>query len=195
MCVGLLALGFTHHKGFPYQIIELEDSGLLQQGILPKGQDTISASAHFSQKRSTMATEVLGKKTLPTVQWKLEELTKHCMAREEFQYPIKAQHSQYHFFALLICRYDRVVLLSPNIGSSFFRWLLSARASKRGTYNKTAHEKVWLAWEISTSACVALCCYMHNTQPCLSSIWSAVRVVEGGILLDALCGLWERWVL
>ena len=34
-CVSLLALGFTHHKGFSYQIIELEDSGLPQQGILP----------------------------------------------------------------------------------------------------------------------------------------------------------------
>ena len=34
-CVSLLALGFTHHKGFSYQIFELEDSGLPQQGILP----------------------------------------------------------------------------------------------------------------------------------------------------------------
>ena len=56
-CLSLLALGFTHHKGLSYQIIELEDSGLPQQGILP-----ISA-----KKRKTMATEVLGKKTLPTV--------------------------------------------------------------------------------------------------------------------------------
>ena len=34
-CVSLLALGFTHHKGLSYQIFELEDSGLPQQGILP----------------------------------------------------------------------------------------------------------------------------------------------------------------
>ena len=27
--------GLTHHKGLPYQIIEEEDSGLPQQGILP----------------------------------------------------------------------------------------------------------------------------------------------------------------
>ena len=34
-CVSLLALGFTHQKGLSYQIFELEDSGLPQQGILP----------------------------------------------------------------------------------------------------------------------------------------------------------------
>ena len=32
---GLLALGFTHSHGFPYQIIGGEYSGLPQQGILP----------------------------------------------------------------------------------------------------------------------------------------------------------------
>ena len=67
---------------------------------------------------------------------RINQTLKVCMAREEI--PIKSQHSQYHFFALLIGRYDRVALLSHNIGGSFFRWLLSARASKRGTYNKTA---------------------------------------------------------
>ena len=34
-CLSLLALGFTHQKGLSYQIFELEDSGLPQQGILP----------------------------------------------------------------------------------------------------------------------------------------------------------------
>ena len=33
--VSLLALGFTHHKGLSNRIFELEDSGLLQQSILP----------------------------------------------------------------------------------------------------------------------------------------------------------------
>ena len=37
------AHSFTHHKGLSFQIIELEDSGLPQQGILP---------AHFSQKNN-----------------------------------------------------------------------------------------------------------------------------------------------
>ena len=55
--LSLLALGFTHHKGFSYQIIELEDSGLPQQGILP-----ISA-----RKTITKATDVCLEKTLLTV--------------------------------------------------------------------------------------------------------------------------------
>ena len=42
------AHSFTHQKGLSYQIFELEDSGLPQQGILP-----ISA-----KKTITMATEV-----------------------------------------------------------------------------------------------------------------------------------------
>ena len=34
-CLSLLKLGFTHQKGLYYQMFELEDSGLPQQGILP----------------------------------------------------------------------------------------------------------------------------------------------------------------
>ena len=56
-CVSLLALGFTHHKGLSYQIFELEDSGLPQQGILP-----ISA-----RKTTTNAIHRCLEKTLSTV--------------------------------------------------------------------------------------------------------------------------------
>ena len=42
-----LALGFTHQKGLSYQIFELEDSGLPQQGILPNSaRKTITMSNH-----------------------------------------------------------------------------------------------------------------------------------------------------
>ena len=49
------AHGFTHQKGLSYQIFELEDSGLPQQGILP-----ISA-----RKTITMATDVCLEKDSP----------------------------------------------------------------------------------------------------------------------------------
>ena len=56
-CLSLLALGFTHQKGLSYQIFELEDSGLPQQGILP-----ISA-----RKTTTKAIHRCLEKTLSTV--------------------------------------------------------------------------------------------------------------------------------
>ena len=56
-CVSLLALGFTHQNGLSYQIFELEDSGLPQQGILP-----ISAK----KQQQGQPTEVW-KKTIHTV--------------------------------------------------------------------------------------------------------------------------------
>ena len=58
MCVSLLALGFSHHKGLSFQIYELENSGLPQQGILP-----ISA-----RKTTTNAIHRCLEKTLSTVQ-------------------------------------------------------------------------------------------------------------------------------
>ena len=51
------AHSFTHQKGLSYQIFELEDSGLPQQGILP-----ISA-----KKTTTKAKHRVWKKTLLTV--------------------------------------------------------------------------------------------------------------------------------
>ena len=59
-CLSLLALGFTHQKGLSYQIFELEDSGLPQQGILP-----ISA-----RKTTTKAIHRCLEKTLSTVKWR-----------------------------------------------------------------------------------------------------------------------------
>ena len=57
-CVSRLALGFTHQKGLSYQIFELEDSGLPQQGILP-----ISAKKHNNNGH-----RIFGKRTLPNVE-------------------------------------------------------------------------------------------------------------------------------
>ena len=57
---GLLALGFTHSHGFPYQIIGGEYSGLQQQGILP-----ISAK----NKNKNNGHRFLFGKRLPTALW------------------------------------------------------------------------------------------------------------------------------
>ena len=63
-CFSLLALGFTHQEGLSYQIFELEDSGLPQQGILP-------ISAKKQQQRPQM---FVWKKTVLTVQESISAL-------------------------------------------------------------------------------------------------------------------------
>ena len=45
------AQSFTHQKGLSYQIYELEDSGLPQQGILPISAKKISSKIQMFGKR------------------------------------------------------------------------------------------------------------------------------------------------
>ena len=58
--LSLLALGFTHQKGLSYQIFELEDSGLLQQGILPiSARKTITMANHRCLEKNSPHCAVL----------------------------------------------------------------------------------------------------------------------------------------
>ena len=54
---------FTHQKGLPYQIFELEDSGLPpQQGILPiSAKTTITKAKHRVWKKTLLTVHSLGK--------------------------------------------------------------------------------------------------------------------------------------
>ena len=73
MCISLLALGFTHHKGLSYQIFELEDSGLPQQGILPiSARKTTTKAKHRCLEKDSSHCEVVpekGEKKPTFVQW------------------------------------------------------------------------------------------------------------------------------
>ena len=53
--LSVLALGFTHYQDLSYQIFELEDSGLPQQGILPiSARKTIIMANHICLEKDSL---------------------------------------------------------------------------------------------------------------------------------------------
>ena len=104
----------------------------------------------------------------PMVVGRINQTLKLYMAREEIQYPIKTQHSQYHFFALLICRYDRVELLSPNIGGSFLVGYLVLEHQK-GAHTIRQHMRRygWLERLVLVHVllCVVTCTTLSHASP------------------------------
>ena len=58
LSVSPLALGFTHEKDLSYEIFELEDSGLPQQGILPiSARKTTTKANHGCLKKDSFHCE------------------------------------------------------------------------------------------------------------------------------------------